>query len=76
MDRTREKPPDIDGYFPCFMNHCDGHFVRRVGKYGPFYGCDQFPACKATRKVWDVEDEYTCKVIGEYGDGPWDYFGM
>jgi ssDNA-binding Zn-finger/Zn-ribbon topoisomerase 1 len=68
MDRTREKPPDIDGYFPCFMNHCDGRFVRRVGKYGPFYGCDQFPACRATRQVRSIEQEYGAAELGVFDE--------
>ena len=28
-----------------------GNMVRRDGRYGPFYGCSQFPKCRNTRKV-------------------------
>lgn len=27
---------------------CKGDMVLRDGKFGPFYGCQRFPSCKAT----------------------------
>lgn len=29
--------------------HCGGHLVLRIGKYGDFYGCSNYPRCKFTR---------------------------
>lgn len=28
---------------------CDGPMTPRNGKFGKFWGCDNFPACKGTR---------------------------
>ena len=30
---------------------CGAEMVRRRGKYGEFYGCSNYPACRGTRKV-------------------------
>jgi len=32
-----------------------GHFVRRNGKYGKFWGCDRFPLCTGKQKWEDME---------------------
>lgn len=29
---------------------CGGHLVEREGRYGPFYGCENYPKCKFTKK--------------------------
>jgi len=34
---------------------CGQPMVQRRGKYGDFYGCSDFPNCRGTRKVADVE---------------------
>lgn len=31
--------------------YCGGHLVKRTGKYGPFYGCSNYPKCRFTRKL-------------------------
>ena len=68
--------PDINGYFPCIMNHCDGKYVKRNGKYGEFYGCSNYPKCTTTRTKRDIEEKYMVEVIGEQGDPDEPYFGM
>ncbi len=30
---------------------CGGLLVKRSGKYGPFFGCSAYPACKHTEKI-------------------------
>ena len=38
---------------------CRGQLVLRKGKYGQFYGCENFPSgCKFTRKIETVENPY------------------
>ncbi len=35
---------------------CDGKWVKRDGKFGVFFGCSKFPACRATKEYepdWD-----------------------
>lgn len=64
MTDTTETPHP-SGYFPCFVNHCKGRFVRRSGPHGVFYGCSQYPNCTATRSRDSVESEFTAVVIGE-----------
>jgi ssDNA-binding Zn-finger/Zn-ribbon topoisomerase 1 len=29
---------------------CKSHMVRRTGKFGPFWGCKQYPRCQGTSK--------------------------
>lgn len=31
----------------CPEEGCDGRLVLRASRFGPFYGCTRFPACKA-----------------------------
>ena len=33
--------------------YCKSQLVLRKGKYGEFYGCSNFPACKYTQKIQD-----------------------
>jgi len=33
---------------------CQKGMVKRSGRYGDFYGCSQFPACRGTRKLNEV----------------------
>lgn len=30
---------------------CEGFLVRRIGKYGPFFGCKNYPKCKFIKKI-------------------------
>ena len=30
---------------------CNGEMVRRKGKFGEFYGCNNFPKCRCTQKI-------------------------
>ena len=38
-------------YNPCTNAGCDGYFITREGKYGPFLGCFRYPECSATRNI-------------------------
>ena len=29
---------------------CGAHMLKRTGSFGPFWGCSQFPPCRATQK--------------------------
>jgi ssDNA-binding Zn-finger/Zn-ribbon topoisomerase 1 len=63
-----EQLPDIDGYFDCGTGVCNGKMVRRKNRKdgSVFYGCSNYPRCTFTRSDYDVRDEYTHKVIGEF----------
>lgn len=37
----------IDGWCP----RCGGKLVARKGKYGPFFGCDNYPYCRFTANI-------------------------
>lgn len=37
---------------------CSGEYTLRDGKYGPFFGCSNFPKCKSTAKILDVIYDY------------------
>jgi len=30
---------------------CGGNLVKRTGKYGDFYGCQNYPKCRFTEKI-------------------------
>lgn len=40
-----EKQKDL-GSFKC--NCCNGEMIEKIGKYGKFYGCSNYPTCKNT----------------------------
>lgn len=47
-DRIAENEAKIDnGICP----HCGGKLVARNGKYGPFYGCSNYPKCRFTADI-------------------------
>lgn len=71
----QSEPTSIDGWAPCVMLQCGGVLRRRVGPYGAFYGCSNYPRCHYKRQSRDVEDEYAAKVIGEV-DVDEAYYGM
>lgn len=31
--------------------YCKGDLIKRVGKFGNFYGCKNYPKCKFTKKI-------------------------
>jgi micrococcal nuclease len=35
----------------CPQEKCNGHLVRRLGKFGTFYGCSEFPRCRYARST-------------------------
>lgn len=36
---------------------CGSKLVKRNGKYGEFYGCSNFPNCKYTRSIKNINEE-------------------
>lgn len=41
----------------CLSTHCDrcgGQYVHRNGKFGPFFGCSNYPRCKNTKSIADL----------------------
>lgn len=34
---------------------CGGNLVKRKGKYGYFYGCEEFPRCRFTKNIKETE---------------------
>lgn len=71
--------PDGPTNVPCYTNHCDGHFVRRMNRAdgSVFYGCSNFPRCKTTISRDRMEDEITLASGEEPFDSSdfcrWDY---
>lgn len=52
----------------CYVNNCKGHFILRKGKFGLFYGCSEYPNCRATRQYDSVTNEIGEKVYGVIPD--------
>lgn len=46
---------DIKVVTPSDKCSCGGTFKKREGKYGTFYGCDNFPECRETKKPYELE---------------------
>src|SRR5437899_12991883 len=62
---------------------CDGPMVSRTGKFGVFWGCKAFPACKGTRdsmgrskadrEMWKAEQSAKNNLdVNIYDDSPSD----
>lgn len=45
-DRVRR---DSEAENAHFQSRCFGHWVRRTGRYGPFWGCSEYPRCRHTK---------------------------
>ena len=38
----------FSGHIGCYYKKCFGKLLIKTGRYGKFYGCSNFPKCKAT----------------------------
>lgn len=55
-ERWVEKPPEPEEAASWLCPRCNkGKLILRKGPHGPFYGCSNFPFCKGTRNLQDVE---------------------
>lgn len=52
---------------------CGGELVLRNGKYGPFYGCSNYPECRYTKKIYGGHGLDLVEDISEYGDETREY---
>lgn len=53
-------------YLEC--SSCKGHYVVRLGKYGYFAGCSEYPRCKSTLKIYELAHAFIMKYgINLYG---------
>lgn len=51
-------PPKADGSDPRECPECHkGHLSIKLGKFGAFLGCSNYPECKYTKPLMDVKDE-------------------
>ena len=51
-------PPRADGSDPRECPECHkGHLSIKLGKFGAFLGCSNYPECKYTKPLMDVKDE-------------------
>ena len=51
-------PPKADGSDPRECPECHkGHLSIKLGKFGAFLGCSNYPECKYTKPLVDVKDE-------------------
>ncbi len=51
-------PPKEDGSDPRLCPECGkGHLSIKLGKFGAFLGCSNYPECKYTKPLTDVKDE-------------------
>ena len=51
-------PPKEDGSDPRLCPEChQGHLSIKLGKFGAFLGCSNYPTCKYTKPLTDAKDE-------------------
>ena len=51
-------PPRADGSDPRECPECHkGHLSIKLGKFGAFLGCSNYPECKYTKPLMDIKDE-------------------
>ena len=71
-------PPREDGSDPRECPECHkGHLSIKLGKFGAFLGCSNYPECKYTKPLMDIKDEEEQsgekapapedKLLGEHG---------
>ena len=67
-----EKPPIYENV-KC--PDCEGPMISRTGKFGTFWGCMKFPACKGTRdsngRSKQDREEYKIKKESEERGDEW-----
>ena len=56
-----EKVPVEKEYAPFDCNKCGGKMVKRTSKYGEFFGCQTYPACKTTA---DMDGNFKESKVG------------
>ena len=54
---TEPDEPEIDPSVPC--PECGKGTIRREGRFGPFYGCQDYPQCKGIVNV-ELRTDFTC----------------
>ena len=68
FDNAKE---NMDGKYPIITEEvcpqCGSHLVIRLGKYGEFTACSNYPSCKYIKKEEEVEDNDTGVVCPECG---------
>ncbi|MCL2687783.1 MAG: DNA topoisomerase I [Methanobrevibacter sp.] len=57
VDYTKIKEPEIVGKCP----ECGENLLKRQGRYGEFIGCSNFPKCKFTSSLEDLEKKLSEK---------------
>ena len=77
-------PPHEDGTDPRLCPECHkGHLSIKLGKFGAFLGCSNYPECKYTKPLTDVKDEIAAdsQKLGEMNGlkiylkkGPYGYY--
>jgi len=62
VDYTKIKEPEIVGKCP----ECGENLLKRQGRYGEFVGCSNFPKCKFTSSLEDLEKKLAEKKDKEH----------
>jgi DNA topoisomerase-1 len=62
MEGTRVKIPVEQTDIPCEL--CGANMVIKLGKYGKFLACPNFPDCKNTKRIV-IETSGTCPLCGK-----------
>ena len=58
--------PDENGHINRVCTKCnEGRLEFKLGKFGPFVGCSQYPECKFTRQISSVLDEGDTEELDE-----------
>ncbi len=65
-DKPISDKPARDKHYPC--PECRKPMLRREGKKGPFWGCSDFPKCRATlndlhgKPSTEINEDYRCPL--------------
>jgi hypothetical protein len=59
---TWREMEQLEPYEKKICQKCKGDMVKRNGKYGEFYGCENYPKCKSTRHKKEIRLRHKCRV--------------
>lgn len=63
---TKKEANFFQSHINVLFNTCpkcnNGKMIERKGKFGKFYGCSNFPACKYTKNFKELDLEYKTSV--------------
>jgi ssDNA-binding Zn-finger/Zn-ribbon topoisomerase 1 len=59
---TWQETEQLEPYQAKVCATCHGDMERKIGKYGEFHSCDNYPDCRSTRYKTEIRLRHKCQV--------------